>query len=335
MRKKERLLLWALLLCPAARAVAAPGASEPRVGYLYPAGGKQGTTFQVSVGDQFLNGASAVHVSGEGVRGTVPHTPLEQPADQELQKRLRALAPARQAVPPPTTAANDSVPLWSTHCCATWAQEPRRVGAVGEAVPRSGQRRRINPQLSKRRCWSDHRCRRPSRNREIDCARPPASPPIRFQVGRLPGSASRAGRTAGRSRAAAGPPILLNGQIHRRRGRHRLRCRRRRIVVEAQARALIPYLADAVPVGFGRCSPRCRRPRVACVDDYRAIDGARLRIPADGVSWGARCPLPGRGFVYRRRAAVHHAAVSLGRRRRATQAAIAGWNLPAGVALDT
>ena len=44
---------------------------DPHVGYLYPAGGQQGTTVEILAGGQLLRGASTVYISGEGVRASV------------------------------------------------------------------------------------------------------------------------------------------------------------------------------------------------------------------------------------------------------------------------
>ena len=55
-----------LAIVPAAYAQIA--ARSPHVGYAYPAGGQQGTTFQVKLGGQFLDGVDAVYVSGAGSR---------------------------------------------------------------------------------------------------------------------------------------------------------------------------------------------------------------------------------------------------------------------------
>lgn len=43
----------------------------PQIGYLYPAGGQQGTVVQITAGGQFLRGASKVYVTGDGVSATV------------------------------------------------------------------------------------------------------------------------------------------------------------------------------------------------------------------------------------------------------------------------
>ncbi len=44
---------------------------KPHIGYLYPAGGRQGSEVYVTVGGQFLRGATNVDVSGFGVKATV------------------------------------------------------------------------------------------------------------------------------------------------------------------------------------------------------------------------------------------------------------------------
>ena len=76
----------------------------PHIGYVYPAGGRQGVTFQVKVGGQFLDGLTNVHVSGEGIRATViehtkPLTPQQANALREklkeLQEKGRAIAKNR------------------------------------------------------------------------------------------------------------------------------------------------------------------------------------------------------------------------------------------------
>ena len=43
----------------------------PRVGYIYPAGGKQGATFEAVIGGQFLGGVANVYFSGTGVQATL------------------------------------------------------------------------------------------------------------------------------------------------------------------------------------------------------------------------------------------------------------------------
>ncbi|MBM3840009.1 MAG: hypothetical protein FJ398_18995 [Verrucomicrobia bacterium] len=43
----------------------------PHIGYVYPAGGQQGASFQIKVGGQFLDGVTNAFVSGAGVQAAV------------------------------------------------------------------------------------------------------------------------------------------------------------------------------------------------------------------------------------------------------------------------
>ena len=61
--------------CPLALAVvlatlvsAARAQQPPHVGYVYPAGGRQGTQFKVTLGGRFLDGVDKCYVSGPGVK---------------------------------------------------------------------------------------------------------------------------------------------------------------------------------------------------------------------------------------------------------------------------
>ena len=65
---------WRVGLCLWAVLAAAPGAraqERPHIGYIYPAGGRQGTVAEIAVGGQYLAGATGAHVSGKGVRTKV------------------------------------------------------------------------------------------------------------------------------------------------------------------------------------------------------------------------------------------------------------------------
>jgi hypothetical protein len=60
---------------------------NPHVGYVYPAGGQQGTTFEAIVAGQGLTGAEHIDVSGDGVQGTV--TELVRPISPKELNELR------------------------------------------------------------------------------------------------------------------------------------------------------------------------------------------------------------------------------------------------------
>ena len=96
----------AVVLAAVSAAQAQVAARSPRIGYVYPAGGRQGDTFQVKLGGQFLDGASSVYVSGTGVQAAVvehvkPLTPqqankLKEQLSELQQKRAAALGVARK-----------------------------------------------------------------------------------------------------------------------------------------------------------------------------------------------------------------------------------------------
>jgi len=136
-------------------------------------------------------------------------------------------------------------------------------------------------------------------------------------------------------------PVLLNGQIMP--GdvdRFRFRARRgQQLVIETQARSLIPYLADAVPGWFQATLALydARDNEVAFADDYRFNPDPVLfyQIPKDG-----EYELEIRDSIYRgREDFVYRIAVSEqpfitqtfplgGRAGVKTVASINGWNLP-------
>ena len=66
------LLRWRAVLGLLASPVLVPPAiakqTGARIGYVAPAGGRQGTTFLVMVGGRYLDGTTAAFVSGQGVR---------------------------------------------------------------------------------------------------------------------------------------------------------------------------------------------------------------------------------------------------------------------------
>ena len=79
-----------LLMVPA---VWAQQQNLPHIGYVYPAGGRQGATFEVVVGGQNLNGVTNVVVTGPGVQAVVLNqkrtlTPKEA---KELREEMEAL----------------------------------------------------------------------------------------------------------------------------------------------------------------------------------------------------------------------------------------------------
>jgi hypothetical protein len=83
------LLAILLMMVPAVRAQQ----GAPHLGYVYPAGGRQGTTFQVKIGGRFLDGVTEVAISGGGVEAKVigQDKPLAQPQIAALREKLQEL----------------------------------------------------------------------------------------------------------------------------------------------------------------------------------------------------------------------------------------------------
>ena len=99
-------------------APAAHAQKRPYIGYVYPAGGQQGTTFQVKLGGQDLDGVNAVLVTGPGVTARVVEY-YRRLGNQEVQllneqlKELKhppAAAPAMAAENPLAMAAMTAEP---------------------------------------------------------------------------------------------------------------------------------------------------------------------------------------------------------------------------------
>ena len=71
----------------------------PHLAYVYPAGGKTGSTFQVTVGGQFLAAVSNAVVTGPGITATVldHHRPMQQKEFNDLRDQLKTLQEKWQA----------------------------------------------------------------------------------------------------------------------------------------------------------------------------------------------------------------------------------------------
>jgi hypothetical protein len=345
----KRCACWLAVGLAASLPSAWAQAQGPRIGYVYPAGGRQGTTFRVAVGGQFLRGADEAYISGEGVEALVVEyvRALDNGELGDVSRFLYQLVRRRWSARVMEAAAKQTAgepPLpdhpWLRDLDGKSAQELAQLRArlfdpkkqmnaqIGEQVVIEVT---IDPDAA-------------PGNRELRLATAGGvTNPLRFQVGVLPEVCQE---------DFAGPddpttpvvdlPVLLNGQITPGEVDHyRLRARKgQQLVIRMQARQLIPYLADAVP-GWFQGTMALRDPQgneVAYDDDYRFDPDPVLfyKVPADGV-YG----LEVRDAIYRGRDDfVYLIAVGelpfvtqicpLGGQAGApTVASIAGWNLPA------
>lgn len=247
----------------------------PHLGYVYPAGGQQGTTFQVVLGGQYLNGATngSAYVTGDGIEAEVtgyarPLTPMEA---NQLRERLKTLQDKRaasfvngdrRAQPDPSPTATN---VWT-------AADQKLLGEIRQKLFRFAAMRNVSPAIAETvslRVTASTNAE--PGDRELRLRTPSGlSNPLRFCVGQLPEFRKRE-PTPGEDLPGLRPfrnnnetratpptemnitlPAVVNGRtlpggvdryrFHARQGQH--------LVVAVQARELIPYLADAVPGWF-------------------------------------------------------------------------------------
>ena len=94
------LACWLAIVTPAVAQV------RPYIGYVYPAGGQQGTTFQIRLGGQGLDDVKAVLVTGSGVSARIVeycrrlNNQEVQLLNEQLRELKRATNSAKTSVPP-------------------------------------------------------------------------------------------------------------------------------------------------------------------------------------------------------------------------------------------
>jgi len=240
-------------------------AQQLHLAYIYPAGGKVGATFQVTVGGQFLQTVSNAFVSGLGITATVldHHRPMNQKDFNELRDRLKTLQEKFQAA----RRLNSGTNVWTVADAMEREQ-------IREKILLNPPNRTANPaMLDNVTVKISIATNAAPGDREIRLSTPNAlSNPMRFCVGTLPEITKLAAKPAnpdldkyieklgGRPAPTGTPkyetrislPAVLNGQIMPG-GVDRYRffaTRGQQLVFAASARTLIPYLADAVPGWF-------------------------------------------------------------------------------------
>ena len=262
----------------------------PRIGYVYPAGGRQGTTFQVAVGGQYLSNTNNAYVSGTGVQAEVVeyNRPLAQKEFTDLREKLQELQKKEKD-----------------------AETLKQIAEIRAKILKNPPNRQGNPAIAetvtlKVTMAADAE----PGQREIRLAAPVGlTNPLLFCVGQLPEFAKPAAkavspeierlraslggqpattRTPAKSETAITLPAVVNGQIMPGAvDRYRFQASRgQRLVVAASARELVPYLADAVPGWFQATLALydAKGKELAYGDDYRFHPDPVLyyEIPKDG-----------------------------------------------------
>jgi hypothetical protein len=267
-------VLGLVVLLADAPAVQAQQQFTPRIGYVYPAGGRQGTTFQVTIGGQFLDGNADAFVSGAGVRAAVVEyvKPLTQQQVNMLREKLKELQDKRAAAFPgignllvKPASQPSTRPAWT-------AEDAKMIAEIRAKLATFN--RNANPAIAETVTFqvTVSPDAEPGR-REIRLRTPLGlTNPLAFCVGELPEFSKQPAKftnelarpladlrnRTGPGTAALAPdptitlPTIVNGQIMPGAvDRFRFQARKgQRLVVAAGARELIPYLPDAVPGWF-------------------------------------------------------------------------------------
>jgi hypothetical protein len=264
MKTPARLLaampLWLVFATATALAQGQAQRPAPHIGYVYPAGGRQGTTFTVSVGGQNLSGDIVAYFSAAGAQAKAtgydrPLTPMELNSLREQQQKLQDKRVAARGGPVQT---------------AFTADDEKLLAEIRQKLATRGNRQ-ANPGLAETVTLEvtlapdvppgeiELRLRTPSglSNPFIVCVGqlPEFSEPVVTVTSNPTPRANREidPRSARpKTEMEITLPAIVNGQILPGEVDHFHFAARKgqRIVAAVSARALIPYLADAVPGWF-------------------------------------------------------------------------------------
>ena len=302
----SRVQWWPILGFVALLAIttSAFGQQTPYIGFVYPAGGQQGTSVKIRLGGQRIDGTCGAVVSGEGVHAKLVHF-YRRLSNQEMTLIREQLRELKRGV----------------------AQKAKAARGKGKGrakpAPVSKEKQEMIARIEKRiREWTN----RPASNAlstiaEIEVSiDPDAKPgpreirlitargmtnPMPFHIGQVPEVARKPMTTSifqvlgkeGLAQRKRPPeeeeetvtvPCTMNGQIASGElNRYRFTAKKgQRLVASVEARSLVPYIADAVPGWFQPVISVCdaEGKEVAYNDDFRFKPDPALcfEVPQDG-----------------------------------------------------
>jgi len=325
----------------------------PHIAYVYPAGGRQGATFQVTVGGQFLGAVSNAFASGDGIQAAVVeyNRPMNPQDFNPLRDELKTLQDKLQAVRRAPSGTN----VWTT-------ADQSRLAEIRAKILKNPPNRQANPAMAETVLVKITTATNAAPGgHEIRLRTPNAlSNPLNFYVGQLPefskppAKAANPDLTLFLERLGGTPvtntpkadfhitlPAVVNGQImpggvdrfwfSARNGQQ--------LVISVGARSLIPYLADAVPGWFEATATICdAKGRELAYDDrfrFRPDPVIQFDVPHDGEYVVEIHDSIYRGredFVYRMTIGELPFVTGIfplgGRLGEKTSVALTGWNLP-------
>jgi hypothetical protein len=221
----------------------------PHAGYAYPAGGRQGATFEITVGGQFLDGVKSAVISGTDAQASVVDyfKPLTPGQATQLRDQMKELSDKPNPTP------QDRQKIAEIRAKLLGFVRRPMTPAIAETV-------RLQIVLAADAAPGERELRLGTPNGLTN--------PVIFSIGQLPevsrppakGTGNLPNAQAGRGQARPAPeppveitlPVLVNGQIMpggvdrykftATKGQH--------VVIAAKARELLPYISDAVPGWF-------------------------------------------------------------------------------------
>ncbi len=356
MSRSRLMMAWGLVILPVSFSTAWAQEVTPQLGYVFPAGGRQGTTFRITLGGRYLDDIQRVYFSGSGVEARVLHTiePMKSEEVGALRQRLRELT----GLPKEKRDAKVRLEI---------AEIERKVALyLGETT-----RRQTQPAISEAVALEvaiAADAEQGRREMRVESRRG-ISNPIRFCVGRLPEFREEQPGLVPEALDFPSPlrfpplvttditlPAVVNGQMIPREpdyvdwrarrftprdaDRYRFEARKgQRLVIAVSARELIPYLADAVPGWFQATLALydAHGKELAFGDDYRFHPDPVLffQVPEDGQYVVEIKDAIYRGrpdFVYRIAIGEIPFVTGIfplgGRAGTQTNVELTGWNLP-------
>ncbi len=292
---------WIRIASVTAFVLTAPRAfaqNQARIGYLYPAGGRQGTTVKGLVGGQFLSAVSGAYVSGQGVSTvTARHAPPLTPDEANKirthldasKRKLEAKAAANAQAKPPVL---DSVPITPTTIALAAGITDEELQRLDAYTRRErNYRRQANPQLEDEVVLNI--AIEPNAQpgmRDIRLITPAGvTNPLHFEVGEFPEYTEAVSKSTDPDPGiGANLPITINGQVLPGEvDRFAFSANKgTRLVASVRARALLPFIADAVPGWFQPVVAiyDSKGRELICTDHFldRQDPAACCVIPADG-----------------------------------------------------
>ena len=270
-----------------ATAPAAQAQVRPYIGFVYPAGGQQGTTFQIRVGGQNLDDVHEAIVSGPGVRAKVVDY-LRRMGAQEITLLREQVNEVKKGSAGKEEAGLRLIERIEKRFTEN-VQTPACTSIAALVLVEVTMARDAKPG-----------------QRELILATPRGvSNPLVFHVGQLPEVSRKPMvastrqvlgkeelalrvRPADEVEARIAVPCTMNGQIASGEvNRYRFDARKgQRLVISVQARQLVPFIADAVPGWFQPVMSLsdANGKEVAYSDDYRFKPDPTIlfEVPKDG-----------------------------------------------------